>query len=221
MSVQRSWHRVLWLSTFAVAMGFLEAAVVVYLSELYSPHEFPFPIVQAPARIIAVEMIREATTLIMLVAAAILAGRAALDRFYVFAYLFGVWDIFYYVGLRVFLGWPASLFTWDILFLIPVPWVAPVLYPILVSLSLITGFLVHEILRAKGRLLTLSRWEWVAASFGGVLIIVSFCWHWRVVAEERVPSGFPYWLFVTGLLGGILPFVRAGLRASRHGPLKT
>ena len=52
------------------------------------------------------------------------AGRTAVGKFAFFLFLFGVWDIFYYIWLKVFLHWPASLLTWDVLFLIPVPWVA-------------------------------------------------------------------------------------------------
>ena len=156
------------------------------------------------------------TTLIMLLAVAVLAGRHSLDRLYVFGYLFGVWDIFYYIGLSVFSGWPTSLLTWDVLFLIPIPWIAPVLYPILVSLCLITVFLVHEALQAKGRILKLARWEWVVVSAGALVIIASLCWHWRVATEGTMPTTFPYWIFIAGFLAGVLPFIRAALSAGRR-----
>ena len=106
-----TFRRTAWLVVFAVAMGFLEAAVVVYLRELYYPDGFRFPFVPLPERILWTELARELTTLIMLLAVAMLAGKNRLDRFFVFGFLFGVWDIVYYVGLRLFLGWPESLFT--------------------------------------------------------------------------------------------------------------
>ncbi len=148
-------RRTVWLVLYAVAMGFFEAAVVVYLRELYYPDGFRFPLVLLPDRIAWTELARELTTLIMLLAIAMIAGRDRLDRFFVFGFLFGVWDIVYYVGLWVLLGWPESLLTWDVLFLIPLPWLGPVFYPVLISLLLITGFLVHERSARRGQALRL------------------------------------------------------------------
>ncbi len=109
-------------------MGFLEAIVVVYVRELYYPDGFNFPLKPMPGWLIAVELVRELCTLLML-------GGCGLDfrqeylfqRLAVFLFIFGVWDIFYYIGLKIFLNWPESLFTWDILFLIPITWIGPVL----------------------------------------------------------------------------------------------
>ncbi|MBK6833902.1 MAG: hypothetical protein IPG89_06345 [Bacteroidetes bacterium] len=65
----------------------------------------------------------------MLVGAGIIAGKTRLTRFAYFIIAFAIWDIFYYVFLYVLLQWPESLFTWDILFLVPVPWTGPVIAP--------------------------------------------------------------------------------------------
>ena len=204
--------RAAWLVVFAAAMGFLEAAVVVYLRELYYPDGFHLPFVPLPDRILLTELVRELTTLIMLLAVAMIAGRDRLDRFFVFGFLFGVWDIVYYVGLWLFLGWPESLFTWDILFLIPVAWLGPVFYPVLISVLLIAGFLAHERLTGRGKTLRLSGIEWAVAYTGGVVIVIAFCWNWRTVAEGTVPMSFPVWLFAAGLLAGLVPFARGFLR---------
>jgi hypothetical protein len=201
------------LSSFALAMGVLEAVVVVYLRELYYPDGFGFPIVIVPTRIAITEMVRELATLVMLYAVAVLAGRDGFDRFSVFAYLFGIWDIVYYAALRAFLGWPETLLEWDVLFLIPVPWLSPVLFPMLIACLLITLFIVNEVLETRNRKLRLSFWEWLAASAGGVLVIVSFCWNWRAVVENRVPTDFPETLYAAGMLMGVLPFARALRRA--------
>ncbi|MFN3876453.1 MAG: hypothetical protein ACK4L7_11140, partial [Flavobacteriales bacterium] len=83
------------------------------------------------------EVWREAATLLMLLAPAALVARSALERFAWFCYGFGVWDIFYYVWLKALIGWPGSLLSPDLLFLIPVPWVGPVWAPCAVSLGLI------------------------------------------------------------------------------------
>ena len=209
-------RRIPWLTLFAVAFGFLEAAVVVYLRELYYPDGFRFPIVLIPERVAVVELARELTTLLMLLATAVLAGRDRLDRFFVFAYLFGIWDLVYYIGLRVFADWPDSLLTWDVLFLLPVPWLGPVLYPVLVSLLLIGGFLVHDWLRSAGRPMRLAAAELVVAVAGAVLVVVAFCWNWRAVAEGNVPGSFPVGIFLAGLVAGVAPYLRAALRASRE-----
>jgi hypothetical protein len=127
----------LWISLFAIAMGFLETSVVVYLRELYYPEGFTFPLVIIPNKIAVVEFWREIATIIMLVGAGIIAGKTRLTRFAYFIIAFAIWDIFYYVFLYVLLQWPESLFTWDILFLVPVPWTGPVIAPCLVSLGMI------------------------------------------------------------------------------------
>jgi len=197
-------------------MGFLEVAVVVYLRELYYPGGFLFPVAPMPARVALVEVAREAATLLMLLSVAFLAGRGAWDRFFVFGFLFGVWDLVYYAGLRIVLGWPESLFTWDLLFLIPVPWLAPVFYPVLVSFLLIVGFATHERLASRGRELRPTTGGLLIASAGALAIVVSFCWRFRDVIEERVPGSFPGWMFWPGLAVATLPFVLATRRALRR-----
>lgn len=207
-----------WLLVFAAAMGFLEAAVVVYLREIYYPGGFRFPIVPMPMRIFVVELLREGATIGMILAIAALAGRDALDRFFVFGLVFGVWDLAYYASLRAALGWPESPGTWDILFLIPVPWLSPVLYPAIVSVFLIAGYAVHEALGVRGRTLRLGRREWALASAGAATIVVSFCWRFRDVVEQRLPGPFPARLYLAGLAIAVLPFARAAWRGLRGGP---
>jgi hypothetical protein len=195
-------------------MGLLEAVVVLYLREILYPSGFAFPLVPIPPRLALAEVLREAATLVMLLAVAALAGRTFVDRFFVFAMLFGVWDLVYYVGLYVALGWPKSLLTWDILFLIPVPWVAPVLYPVVVSILLLLGYLGHELLLSRGRSLRPTPAEWGTAILGSLLVILSFCWSGRAVAGGGVPGSFPAALFCAGALAGVLPLGRAILRAA-------
>ncbi|MFH1062114.1 MAG: hypothetical protein V1747_04420 [Candidatus Omnitrophota bacterium] len=48
-----------------------------------------------------------------------LFGKDFRTRLAYFLTIFAVWDIFYYVWLKLLLGWPRSIFDWDILFLIP------------------------------------------------------------------------------------------------------
>ena len=208
-------RRLGWLALYAVAMGLLEAVVVIYLRELYYPDGFGFPIVIIPDPLAMTELLRELTTLLMILAVAMLAGNDRTDRFFVFALVFGLWDIVYYLGLWLFLDWPDSLFTWDVLFLIPVPWLGPVIYPLIIAALLIVGYIVHELQRLRGRPLRLSVAEWGVASTGAIVVIVAFCWNWRVVAAQIAPSEFPVWIFLTGTLLGLAPFARATLREIR------
>ncbi|MGB3868287.1 MAG: hypothetical protein WA937_02365 [Flavobacteriales bacterium] len=148
MEGQRPWRQVLpWITAFAVAMGFLEATVVVYLRAIYYPTGFTFPLVSMAPQLVVAELLREAATLVMLLAPAALLSRNRLERFAWFCWAFAVWDLFYYVFLKVLLGWPESLLTWDVLFLLPTVWVGPVLAPCLISM----GLLILAVLILRGR----------------------------------------------------------------------
>jgi hypothetical protein len=78
-------------------------------------------------------MTREAATIVMLVVIAWLAGTTWVERGVFFLWTFAFWDLFYYVSLYILIKWPPSLRTTDVLFLIPVPWIAPVWFPVAVS----------------------------------------------------------------------------------------
>jgi hypothetical protein len=144
----RAQPRTCWLVVvaFAVAMAWLEAATVLYLRVLvdrldpYQANPLPIRGVLGP-----VELVREAATLVMLFTVGTLAGRTWRTRFGYTAIAFGVWDIFYYVFLKTMCDWPKSLFDWDILFLLPLPWWGPVLAPVSVALLMILwGTLVSQ-----------------------------------------------------------------------------
>jgi hypothetical protein len=92
-----------------------------------------------------VELVREAATLVMLLTVGMLAGPTARTRLGYTAVAFGVWDVFYYVFLKVIYDWPTSLFDWDVLFLLPLPWWGPVLAPISIAgLMIVWGTLVTQ-----------------------------------------------------------------------------
>ncbi len=94
------------VTAFAIAMGFLESAVVVYMREILYPGGFEFPLSPIPVRLAVAELLREVATLVMLVSIGILAGRRFSTGFAWFIYTFAIWDIFYYVFLWLLLGWP-------------------------------------------------------------------------------------------------------------------
>jgi hypothetical protein len=215
MRISEAARRTVWLTAFGAAMGLLEAAVVVYLRELYYPQGFRFPIVLMPVRIAAVELTREAMTLVMLAAVSVIAERRPIDRFFVFAYLFGVWDLAYYAGLKIVLGWPESIWTWDILFLIPVPWLAPVFYPALISVLLITGYFAHRDLGRRSATLAPTRRGWCVSIAGAAVFVTAFCWRFRDVGSGREPVSFPAALFWIGVALATAPFALAAYRSLR------
>lgn len=163
--------RFLWLAVFAVAMGFLEAIVVVYLRELYYPEGFDFPLKLMSPDLVTIEWIREIATLVMLAGVGIIAGRNNLQRLWYALFAFGVWDIFYYVALKMLIGWPASLLTWDLLFLIPVSWLGPVLAPVLNSVTMIMMALLLVAREENGYCVKVHLIDWILI-FGGALIIL-------------------------------------------------
>jgi hypothetical protein len=127
--------KLLWLTLFAIAMAYVESAVVVYLRAIFHPEGFIFPLKAFNDYKIKVEVFREVATLVMLLTVAHLAGRNIQERFASLMLTFGVWDIFYYVWLKVLIDWPVSLLDWDILFLIPLPWIGPVIAPVSIAVQ--------------------------------------------------------------------------------------
>jgi hypothetical protein len=197
------------VAAFGIAFGYVEAAVVVYLRLHYYPEGFTFPLAEMPWHVALVEVAREAATIIMLAAISWLAGRRFLVRFANFAFAFAVWDIFYYVFLKIILDWPASLLTWDVLFLIPLPWLGPVLAPVLVSLCLIGASVIILRREETGRPVTIGPLQWVVSGIGGALIVVSFLTDTGAALQHQMPEAFNWLLFAAGLIVGIAGFVWA------------
>ena len=210
---------------FSVAFAYVESAVVVYLRKIYFDGVFEFPIVtlweegrHVLDRIILVEMGREAATIVMLAAAGILAGRTGLQRFCFFMIAFGIWDIFYYVWLRVILGWPESLMTWDLLFYIPLPWVGPVITPVLISVAMIAAGSLLLWLAESGYVIRWRWYDWVIEMACWFLLTTAFCWDWRNIlrvpdgsAYTGIPNPFAWWLFLPAYIFAVLYFaVRLG-----------
>ena len=167
-------RRFLIIGIFGIAMGFLEATVVVYLRKILYPDGFAFPLQTFDTRLLVTELIREFSTLVMLISVGLLAGRTLLQKFSFFIYLFGVWDIFYYVALKLFLNWPASLVTWDLLFLMPIAWVGPVLAPVICSITMIALALATNYPETKTAALRLKTGEWIFLISGAFIIFFSF-----------------------------------------------
>ncbi len=190
-SVSKSSGVFVWLGVFGIAMGFLEAIVVVYLRQLYFPEGFDFPLNPIPPKILAIEWLREITTLVMLVSTGIIAGKNFLQRFSYFLYCFAVWDIFYYVALKLLLNWPPSLLTWDLLFLIPVAWVGPVLAPVICSLTMILFTATIVGLEGLGCHVRIKPTEWGLMFLGTLIIFCLFIWDYsRMIIQGGFLPGF-------------------------------
>ena len=144
------WRRWLTVALFAMAMAWVESAVVYYLRTHidriipYQPD--PLPIIGGLG---PVELVRELATLIMLFTVGWLAGTTWRARVGYMAIAFGIWDIFYYVFLKLMCDWPKSLVDWDILFLIPLPWWGPVWAPVsIAALMILWGTLASQFERS-------------------------------------------------------------------------
>jgi len=212
-------RQIIIITAFAIAMGLLESAVVIYLRQLLYPGGFEFPLSPVPAHLALTEVLREAATLVMLLSIGMLAGRSFSTGFAWFIYSFAVWDIFFYVFLRLLIGWPQSLMTWDVLFLIPTTWTGPVLAPVLVSLTMI--LLAVVILRRadSGKDSRIPGRIWTGLILGSLILIFGFVLDFsqhmlvnfslaemmqvnnpevqRVVASY-IPGRFPWWVFAAG-----------------------
>lgn len=131
------------LAVYSLAMAFVESAVVVYLRTLYPSVRWSTAVPFSEV-IYRTEVIREAATIVMLLAVAYIAFRGWWMRAFTFVWIFAIWDLFYYVFLKAIIGWPQSFATTDVLFLIPAPWIAPVWLPIgLSSVAIVgTGYLM-------------------------------------------------------------------------------
>jgi hypothetical protein len=125
--------RVPLLTLFALAMGHLEAVVVVYiryaLGDLHGTGQVPDPVLQAFPW--GIEATREVATLVMLGTLAVLVARTWRLRAAALLWTFAIWDATYYAALKIMTGWPAALTTYDVYFLLPWPWGGPVWFPLL------------------------------------------------------------------------------------------
>jgi hypothetical protein len=216
------------LLLFGVSFGYVEAAVVVYLRAIYEPLRPQvsskevaadlFPLMtyeqlraKAPERVrlVDAEVAREAATMLMLSGVALVAAGNWRLWLPAFALAFGTWDLFYYVFLKVLVGWPASLLTWDILFLIPVPWAAPVLAPAIVSVSIIVTGLI-----ALRRSVRMHMFHWVGLAVGGSLVLLSFLWDFQNIIAGGLPHRFAWAVFASGELLGVSVFFHAARKVT-------
>lgn len=208
-------RRWLTVATFAVAMAWVEAAVVFYLRTMinrvvpYQPEPLP-----AVGNFGAAELVREIATLVMLVTVGLLAGGTWRSRLGYAAVAFGIWDIFYYVFLKVLTGWPHTLLDWDVLFLLPLPWWGPVLAPVLISVLLITWGTIatqfEHIIRGYGQ-----NWRMILSAVTGAILALCVFMADTIRAAGRgvdavrtvLPERFNWPLFMLALALMAMPVV--------------
>jgi hypothetical protein len=218
------------VTVFSIAMGLLESAVVIYLREILYPEGFGFPLKPVQTDLILTELLREGATLIMLLGIGFLAGRNAVERFAWFLYSFGIWDIFYYVFLWLLIGWPDSLMTYDVLFLMPTTWIGPVITPVIVSLIMIGFALLILVRNRRQEGIKIPGISWLLLITGSVILILGFTWDylsfimesmtirdiWTLPREQvlelatrYIPRRFNWFLYLLGvtvILSGVLLF---------------
>jgi hypothetical protein len=206
---------------FGIAFGYIEAAVVVYLREIFHPNGFTFPmrvfgLGPLAKRLLLTEIGREAATIVLIFTGAWLFGRNRRQRVAYFLTIFAVWDIFYYVWLKVLIDWPASIMDWDILFLIPVVWASPVLYPVLLSVMMFVfaAVLLFRLPGAGPFKVTLP--DAIGFLASGLIVVLSFCLAGVHAAQEDFASHFCQSLFAAGGLLCLAVFAKCLAQSRRR-----
>jgi hypothetical protein len=228
----------IWVAIFAIAFAWVESAIVVYLREIYYEGSFYFPIVVewengklVADRLMRIEFGREIATIFMLVAVGCAAGKNALQKFYFFMIVFGIWDIFFYVWLLVMVGWPESLMTWDLLFFVPVPWAGQVITPVLIALAMTAAGSLIIYYEEKGHVIRWHWYDWVLGLGCALILIVAFCWDWKNiirvpdgVVRTGIPNPFAWWLYLPAYCFSVVYFalrIKHKVSASRYNPSET
>jgi hypothetical protein len=213
--------RFLALFLLALGMAYVEATCVVYLWKIfYWPEGFSFPLLlfaevkeMGNEWVLAAEVARESATLVMLLGCAMAVGRTGVQKVASFLFLFGAWDILYYVWLRViseltaFAAFPASLGTWDILFLIPVPWTGPVYAPMIVAATMILFSVMLILAERRGARIKPDLRFWIIEAVAVLMIFASFIWNCGEVLGGRAPFFYPWWFLFVAEIVAITAFV--------------
>ena len=188
------------LTLFGIAFGYIEGAVAFYLRMKYYPQGLAGSLEVVGWNVLMAEMGRELCTLLVLGSVAALTKGPFLRRFGSFVMSFAIWDIFYYIALYLFLGWPANLLEWDVLFLVPTAWFAPVLAPISISILGIAGNLILQYSFEKNAAVRMSIPVYVLLGSAFTLWMVSFICYPNLASFPKNYLWLPY---IAGLVCAI------------------
>ena len=202
-----SFRRLPLVAAYAIAMAYVEGAVVTYLREIYGMEDLVRDLPNRSDRLTAIEVGREAMTMVMLLSVGWIAGRKLQDKLGHFIFAFGLWDTAYYGWLSLFEGWPRSPLDWDVLFLIPVPWWGPVLAPALIAVVMCIGGAAAVLGADRGVRWRLSWTNAAVAAAGIAVVLYTFTADalgalpdGREAVERVRPSDFEWPLFVLGFV---------------------
>jgi hypothetical protein len=205
------YKNLIWVILFSVAMAYLESAVVVYLRAMYGITDLVKDANMVVDVYTFIELGREAATLVMLFMIGLIAGNTWSKKISYSILAFGIWDIFYYIWLYVFIHWPKSLFEWDILFLIPLPWWGPVIAPVLISiLIIIISYLIITEIKFN-----ITLYDWLLFGLFALIILYTFMkdaidvllsGNGNLVGVK--PTSFNWILFLIGYFGAILTSIK-------------
>jgi hypothetical protein len=203
---------------FGIAFGYIEAAVVVYLRAIFYPDGFTFPLSEFGTgtmwkQLLLTEVGRETASMVLIFTAAWLFGRNSRQRFAYFSTIFAVWDIFYYIWLKVLIDWPSSLMDWDILFLIPTAWAGPVAAPVLVSLTLLAFAVIILYRDCCGGVIKVTPVDWLGFMISGIVVVASLCYAGQHIAQPDFRFFFHWPIFGLGEALAIGLFVKCLLRS--------
>lgn len=210
----RNNQKLMWVGIFAVAMAYLESAVVVYIRKIYGIQDLLLDLPGFDPLVGPVELGREIATMAMLFSIGWGLGKTLQDRIGYFIFIFGAWDIFYYFWLKVFIDWPNSLLETDLLFLIPLPWWGPVIAPMLIAcLMVISG--VTLINRAEKEYFVKPKISEIFLLVSGIFVMLYSFMRDAIhslpatVAELSAlrPHAFPWWIYSLGFLMAVLGII--------------
>jgi hypothetical protein len=191
-------RKLFWIIVFSISMALVEAGIVIYLRAIYYPEGFSFPLEMMATRHFVVEIGREAATIFMLISVSALIGKKFWEKFAYFLICFGFWDIFYYIWLKIAIGWPLSLLDWDILFLIPLPWIGPVIAPVTIAIMMISAGIFIIFLFKRGYDFQPSSLAWFLTIIGTLIILYSFMRDIGASLHQHIPLPYSYEALIAG-----------------------
>ena len=203
---------------FSIAFAYIEAAVVVYLRIILYPDGFSFPLTDFGLgnlwrQLLITETGREAATLVLIFAGSWLSARDRSRRLAYFLTIFAVWDIFYYIWLKVLINWPSSIMDWDILFLIPTVWASPVLAPLIVSITLLAVAMVILYRACYDKRIEVMPRDWLSFVGAAIIVVASFCIAGMRIAQPDYKVHFHWLLFAAGYIPAVAIFAKCALKS--------